>query len=161
MEGHVDFYHTNFSSQSHPCHPEFLDVEKLAFTLSLARLCADFGPTLGQLCADFGPTLGRLWADFGSTLARLWADSGTILGRLWANFGPILGQLWADLGPTLGPFSVDFKPTVAWPRMLKNFWFSLFSSMDRHPCKLDPRPQGKAQTTRTLRSCSREKVHTV
>ena len=30
MEGHVDFYHTNFSQRSHPCHPEFLPLSPMS-----------------------------------------------------------------------------------------------------------------------------------
>ena len=29
MEGRVDFYHTNFSRRSHPCHPEFLPLGRM------------------------------------------------------------------------------------------------------------------------------------
>ena len=43
------------------------------------------------------------------------------------------------------------------PKMLKNLRFSLLFSIVRHRPALDPHPQGKAQTTRTLRSRSREK----
>ena len=30
MEGCVDFYHTNFSRRSHPCHPEFLLLSRMS-----------------------------------------------------------------------------------------------------------------------------------
>ena len=82
MEGHVDFYHTNFSRRSHPRHPEFLPLSRMSkadlLTASLGRLWADSGMTW----ADLGPTLDRLWANFELTLARLWADCGPTLRQL-------------------------------------------------------------------------------
>ena len=79
MEGCVDFYHTNFSRRSHPCHPELLPLSRMSKSYPFDL---DLGPTLGRLWADSGPALGRLWADFGPTLGQLWADSGPNLGRL-------------------------------------------------------------------------------
>ena len=44
MEGHVDFYHTNFSKRSHPSHPEFLPLGQMSKS---SPFDLEFGPTLG------------------------------------------------------------------------------------------------------------------
>ena len=51
MEGHMDFYHANFSRRSHPCHPEFFPRGWMSRSLPFSL---DLGPTL-----DFRPTLGQ------------------------------------------------------------------------------------------------------
>ena len=102
MEGCVDFYHTNFSRRTHPCHPELLPLSRMSKSYRLypfnLDLGANFGLTFDKLLANFGPTFGRLLADFGSSLGRLWADFGSTFGGLGGDFGPNL----SDFGPPLG-----------------------------------------------------------
>ena len=104
---------------------------------------ADFWPTFGQLLADFWPTLGRLMADLGPAL-----------GRLWDDFGPIWGQLWADLGSTLGRLQANCGPTE---NVEKASVFAGFS-IARHIPRSSITPPREAETTRTLRSRSWEKL---
>ena len=137
MESCVDFYHTNFSRRSHPCHPEFLLLGRMSKS--------------GPFVFELGPTLGRLWDDLGETWGRLWADPGPTLGRLWASLGPTLGLLWVDFGPTLGqnpdqkillpetfllqsPCIIDLGPTKASTILLSVS--SIFLSSRRFSCAI-------------------------